>query len=148
MAAPTTKEEALRKMRLMWFAFLMAVVVYLYIGATVRTMTVSPPWVDYPKTLIGLAVLDLFLFLLVLFQRYFPSLQNLRSQLDDPRAVRLWQVHWTVLATLALCQTLYGLMFWMGNKTFMQSLPFFILGSIMLLSLWPRQVWSPANVAQ
>jgi hypothetical protein len=147
LAAPKTKEEVLGQMRGLWLAFLASVPLYLCVGEISKTI----PWLNFPNaeaTLATLAVLALFSFLWVLLKRYFPALQIVRSQPNDMHAVRRWQVFWVNLLAIANCQILFGFVFWMGGKTFTQSAPFFVVGSLLLLLLWPRQVWSSAAATQ
>lgn len=147
MKVPAAKEKALRDMRLTWFAFIMSVVLYIYAGSIMKP---SLSWLGFNHvgTILGLlSILDFFYFLLLWVKLYRPASEQARSQPDDARAIRRLQVGWTILVAMAESEVLFGLVFWMGSKTFTQSLPFFVLGVLMLLSLWPRQFWSSSAIA-
>lgn len=144
MAAPTTKEEALLQLRLTWFAFVVSVVLYVYIG---ETMAASFSWLGFnnARKILGvLSILDFFYFLWAWRKFFRPAVELIRKQPEDVRAVKRWIFGWTVLVTISESEILLGFTLWMGNKSLMESLPIFVLGSLMLLSLWPRQVWSDA----
>jgi hypothetical protein len=146
MVARVTKEQALRNMRVMWLAFLMSVVLYLYVGTTLSLKPTTPA---ASMTLFAApAVLDFLFFVWFRFKRYAPALRNLESQPDDVRAIGRCMTYWIILLAFAEAQVLFGLACWLVNGRFMPCLPFFVLGSILLLSLWPRQVWSSAQAPQ
>jgi hypothetical protein len=148
MAVPATKEQALRNMRVMWFAFIMSVVLYIYMGLTLKP---SFSWMSFKNAGTIFAVLSalyFFGFLWAWWKFYRPAVQLIRTNPTDVHAVGRLMVAWIMLLAGAEAEILFGFIFWMGNKTLVQSLPFFVLGSLMLLSLWPRQVWSPAEAAQ
>jgi hypothetical protein len=145
MAVPTTKEQALHNMRVMWFAFIISVVLYLYVGAT---LSPKPSPASAMTIFILPAALDLLWFLWFRLKRYVPALRNLQSQPDDAHAIRRWTAYWVVLLAMAEAEVLFGLACWMVNGRFTQCVPFFAVGSLLLLSLWPRQAWPSAEAAQ
>jgi hypothetical protein len=148
MAVPVTKEQALRNMRVMWFGFILSVVLYIYIGLTMKP---SFSWMGFRNAETIFGVLSTFYFLGFLWawwKVYRPAMRLVRNQPEDVHAVRRLMVGWIMLLAGAEAEVLFGFIFWMGNKTFAQSLPFFVLGSVLLLSLWPRQFWSSADAAQ
>ena len=120
-------------MRVMWFAFIVSVVLYIYVCMMIKP---SSPSGATMALFIVPAALDLLLFFWIRIKRYAPALQ---SQPGDVRAVGKWRVYWVLLLALAEAEILFGVVSWMLNGIFKQSLPFFVLGSLLLLSLWPRQ---------
>ncbi|MFZ0332562.1 MAG: hypothetical protein WAN10_07760 [Candidatus Acidiferrales bacterium] len=143
MAIPVTKEQALRNMRVMWFAFIMSVVLYLYVGTTL-----SPKPSPAPAMTIFIlpAALDFLWYLWFRLKRYVPALRSLQSQPDDAGAIRRWTAYWVILLAMAEAEILFGLACWMVNGRFTPCIAFFALGSLLLLSLWPRQVWSSSEI--
>lgn len=134
-------------MRLIWFAFIVSVVLYIYMG---ETMAADFSWLGFnnAEKIWGVwAMLDLFYFLWVWRKFYRPAVELIRKQPEDAHAVRRWMLGRIMLLASGEAEILLGVLFWMGDKTFTQSLPFFVIGSLMLLSLWPRQVWSSAESA-
>jgi len=144
MAVRVTKEQTLRTMRVIWFAFIMSVVLYIYVCKMIRPS--SPSGAETTLFVVP-AVLDLLSFLWIRFKRYAPALQSLQSQPEDVRAVAKWRVFLVALLAMAEAEILFGVVSWMLNGIFRQSLPFFVLGSLLLLSLWPRQFWSSSPIA-
>ena len=146
MAVPRTKEQALRQMRAMWFAFIMSIPLYIYAGDVVGRIS----WLQFQsagKTFIVLAALNLLAFSWVLRKRYLPDQRNLQGQTENADAVKRWMSSWTILLCNANCEIVLGFAFWMGGKTLGQSLPFFVIGSLLILSSWPRQVWLRSRTA-
>jgi hypothetical protein len=145
MDAVVTKEQALRSMRVMWFAFIVSVVLYLYIGTT---LSLKPTSTASMTLFAAPAALDFLSFLWFRFKRYVPALRELRSRLNDVGTIRRYMTYWIILVAMAEAEALFGLACWMVNGKFMPCLPFFVLGSLLLLWLWPRQVLSSAEAAQ
>lgn len=146
MAAPKTREEALRQMRLVWFCFVISIPLYVYVGETMPGFL----WLSFPnagRTFVILAALNLFSFSWVLRKRYFPDAAVVRTEPETMRAVRRWMTSWTILICNANSVVLIGLAFRMGGKTLQQSLPFYVIGALLILSLWPRQIWSSTRMA-
>ena len=134
-------------MRVMWFAFIMSVVLYIYIGVTVKS---SFSWLGFKNAgtiFVVLSAFEVFYFLLAWRKFYQPAMEFIRNQPEDVHAVGRLMVGWIILLAAAESEILFGFVFWMGNKTFKQSLLFFVLGVLMLLSLWPRQFWSASGIA-
>jgi hypothetical protein len=141
LAAAKTKEEALQQMRLIWFAFVVSIALYVWIGETMPGFS----WLTFRnagKTFVILAVLNLLSFTWAFRKRYIPARAVLRSKPEDIRAVKRWTTYWLILLCNANSLILFGLAFRLGDKTLWQSLPFYVVGSLLILSLWPRQVWS------
>jgi hypothetical protein len=141
LGAPRTRDEALGQMHLMWFSFIVAFVLIVWAGETMPGFS----WLAFPnagKTFFILAVFYILSFFWVRGKRYSPALEAIRSQPEDIHAVRRWMSSWTMLVCMANAQTLFGFAFRMGGKTLQQSLPFYVLGFLLTLWLWPRQVWS------
>jgi hypothetical protein len=135
-------------MRLMWFGFIVSVALYICIG---ETMMANFSWLafnDAGKILGVLSILDFSYFLWVWRKFYRPAVESIRKQPEDVHVVRRWVISWIMLVASGEGEILLGFVFWMGGKTLTQSLPFFVVGSLLLLSLWPRPVWSPAKAAQ
>jgi hypothetical protein len=146
LAAPRTKEEALQYMRFTWFAFIVSIVLYVWIGETMPGFS----WLNFAKAgeiFVILGVFNLLSFLWARRKLYSPALEVIQSQPENVRAVRRWMSSWIVLLCIAQSETLFGLAFRMGDKTLQQSLPFYVVGSVLTLWLWPRQVWSSTKIA-
>lgn len=140
MAVPRTKEQALRQMRSMWFALLVSIPIYIYAGGIVGRVS----WLRFRSAgmiFIVLAALNLLAFSWALRKRYLPAKRSVERQPENADAVRRWMSSWTIVLCNANALIVFGFAFWMGGKTLGQSLPFFVLGSLLILSLWPRQVW-------
>lgn len=140
MALPKTKEEALRQMRLTWFAFLMTIPLYVY-AATIGGFS----WLNIRNAVTifdVLGILDLFYFAWIRIGRYSHALEAAQEHPEDMRAVGRWKVFWTVLITIAEAEALFGVLLQMQNKALKPALPFYVLASLLLLTLWPRQIWS------
>jgi hypothetical protein len=117
---------------------------YLYAGGVVRGIS----WLKFRAggtTFIALGVLNLVAFSWVLRKRYLPDQRNLRGRTENADAVKRWMSSWTILLCNANSLVVLGFAFWMGGKTLGQSLPFFVIGSLLILLLWPRQVWLPSK---
>ena len=119
---------------------------YVYIGETIPGFS----WLNFPnagKTFVILEVIDLLSFLWVRRELYSPALEVIQSQPENIHAVRRWLSSWIILLCTANCEPLFGLAFRMGHKTLQQSLPFYVVGSLLILWLWPRQVWPSTKIA-
>jgi hypothetical protein len=144
LAAPRTKEEALRQMRFVWCGFIVSIPVYLYYGEVARRIS----WLGFSnagKVFVILGALNLLSFSWILRRRYLPALRVCRSQPENVDAVKHWMNSWTILICNANSEIVTGFAFWMGDKTLQQSLPFFVIGPVLILSLWPRQI-SPSSI--
>jgi len=78
-------------------------------------------------------------------KRYSSALALVREQPENIDAVRRWMNSWIVLLCLAESVTVFGFFFRVGDKTLEQSLPFYAVGALLILWLWPRQVWPSAT---
>jgi hypothetical protein len=128
-------------MRIMWLGMIIAIPLYIWIGENGPAIS----WLKFPKagrTFAILAVLNLVSFSWALCTRYSPALRVFKAQPEDIRGLRRWMNMWIILLCNANSVTLLGLAFRMGGKTVQQTLPFYVVGSLLTLSLWPRQVWS------
>jgi hypothetical protein len=128
-------------MRLTWLSFIVSVALIVWAGETMPGFS----WLAFPnagKIFVILAVFYILSFFLFWRNRYSPALGAIRSQPEDVHAVRRWMSSWTVLLCMANAETLFGFALRMGGKTLQQCLPFYVLGSFLILWLWPRQVWS------
>jgi hypothetical protein len=88
MAVPVTKEQALRNMRVMWFGFILSVVLYIYIGLTMKP---SFSWMGFRNAETIFGVLSTFYFLGFLWawwKVYRPAMRLVRNQPEDVHAVR------------------------------------------------------------
>lgn len=145
MAVPKTKDEALQQMRVMWGGMVIAVALYVYIGETIP----GPSWLSFRHagtTFVILAALNLLAFWWELRKRYSPAVQVLRLRPGDMHATRRWMNMWIVLLCSANSFTLFGLALRMGGKTTEQTLPFYGVGLLLTLSLWPRAAWSSERI--
>ncbi|MGB6874486.1 MAG: hypothetical protein WBD87_00495 [Candidatus Acidiferrales bacterium] len=145
MALPKTKEETLLHMRLIWFAFLMSIPLYIYAG-----MLASFSWLNIRNSGIifdVLGVLDLLYFGGIRISLYARAREAAQGHSDDIRAVRRWMVFWIVLLSSAEAEALFGVCLQVGNNTLRPALPFFVVAFLLLLTLWPRQIWSPGITA-
>jgi hypothetical protein len=141
LAAPRTKEAVLQQMRLIWFGFIIAIPLYAWVGETVQATSWLNFW--HAGEVFGiLAVVELFYFFWARKKLYTPALVALQNQPGDMHAVRRWMNSWIVLLCMANSMILFGLAFRLGSKTLQQSVPFYVVGSLLILWLWPRQVWS------
>jgi hypothetical protein len=133
-------------MRFVWCAFIVSIPLYFYGGKVARRFS----WLGFSnagKVFVILGALNLLSFSWGLRRRYFPALRVFRSQPENFDAVKRWMHYWIVLICTANSEIVLGFAFWMGDKTLQQSLPFFVIGSVLILSLWPRQVWSSSQKA-
>jgi len=133
-------------MRLVWFGFIVAIALYLWMGETMPGFS----WLTFPnagKTFVALAVFYLLSFAWARKKLYCPALALIQSQPDNTRAVRRWVLTWTILVSFAGAESILGWAFRMGGKTLKQSLPFYMVGSVLIVWLWPRPVWSAAKTA-
>jgi len=131
-------------MRFMWFSFIISIPLYVFLGEAMPGLS----WLSFPnagKAFVILAVLNLLSFSWALRKRYSPALANLRSQPEKIQAVKRWTTYWIILLCSANSITVIGLAFRMGGKTLQQTLPFYVVGSVLTFSLWPRQVRSVAQ---
>jgi hypothetical protein len=140
MATPRTREEALMQMRIVWCAFLLAFPLYIYAGHVSRSIS----WLSFPnagKIFVILAVLNLCSFVSTWHKLYSPARRALQNQPGNIDAARRWNSSWVALICIVQCQPLFGLAFQTGGKTLQQSLPFYVVGALLTLWLWPRKVW-------
>lgn len=140
-----TKEEALRQMRLMWFAFLMTIPLYIY-GVAIGGLS----WLHIRNagTIFGvLGVLDLFYFAWIRMTRYSRALEAAQEHAEDMRTVRRWTVFWTVLVAIAESEALFGVCLQAAKDALRPAVPFYAVAFVLLLSLWPRQIWSSGITA-
>jgi hypothetical protein len=145
LAIPRTREEALLQMRLVWLAFVVSVPLYVFIGEITRSS-----WLNFSnagKVFIGLGALNLLSFTWVLRNRYSSALRPALTQPDNVAVVKRWMTSWTIAVCNANAVLVFGLAFRMGDKTLRQTLPFYVVGSILILSLWPRKIWSSEKMA-
>jgi hypothetical protein len=144
LATPKTKEEALRQMSRMWVAFVISIPLYVWAGEMKTGFT----WLNFHnagKTFVILAILSLIQFSWFRRKRYSSALALVRKQPENIDAVRRWMNSWIVLLCLAESVTVFGFFFRVGDKTLEQSLPFYAVGALLILWLWPRQVWPSAT---
>jgi len=133
-------------MRFLWFGYSVPIVLYIWIGETMPGLS----WLNFPRagaTFVILGVLSLLDFSWSKTKRYSPALEVIQSQPEDIRTVRRWMNSWIVLICIAQSEALFGLAFRMGGKTLQQSLPFYVVGVLLTLWLWPRRVWSSTRIA-
>lgn len=146
MAVARTKEQALRQMRSMWFAFIVSIPLYIYAGDVIGRIS----WLRFRSAggiLIVLAALNLLSFSWALRKRYLPAKRTVERQPEDADAVKRWVSSWTIVLCNANSLIVLGFAFWMGGRTMVQSLPFFVFGSLLILLLWPRKVWHSSTRA-
>lgn len=127
-------------MRSMWFAFIVSIPLYIYVGSIVGWVS----WLGFRSAgmiFIVLAALNLLAFSWALRKRYLPAKRAVERQPENADAVKRWMNSWTIVLCNANSLIVLGFAFWMGGKTLGQSLPFFVLGFLLILSLWPRQLW-------
>lgn len=145
MALPKTNEEALLQMRLIWFAFLMSIPLYIY-AAAMTNFT----WLNFrnARTIFDvLGILDLLYFAWIRISWFPRAVEAAQKHSEDIRAVRRWMVVWTILVSIAESEALFGVCLQTGNEALKPALPFYVLASLLLLTLWPRQIWSPRIIA-
>ena len=137
MAAPVTKEGALQQLRVLWFVWVVTIALYVWVGEMVSGI----PWLDFPNartvfTLVGIASLVGFVWFRQ--RKYSESLEALRSQPDDIHAIRRWINSWLVLACVAEIEAVFGLVMRLGGHALQQSLPFYVVGLLLTLWMWPQ----------
>lgn len=145
MAAPKTKEEALLQMRLTWFAFLMTIPLYIYAGTITGFV-----WLNFRHagTIFDiLGILDLLYFAWIRISWSPRALEAAQEHCEDMRAVRRWMVVWTILVSIAEAEAVFGICLQVSNTALKPALPFYVLASLLLLTLWPRQILSPGITA-
>src|SRR5690348_3350514 len=132
-------------MRFIWGGIVIAVPLYIYIGETIP----APSWLSFScagTTFVTLAVLNLLAFWWALRKRYSPAVKILQLHPEDMHATRRWMSMWVVLLCNANCLTLFGLVLIWEGKTMEQTLPFYGLGLLLTLWLWPRAAWSSEKI--
>ena len=140
MAAPKTKEEALQQMRLMWLAIISSIVLYVYTSEMMRGIA----WLTFSHAgalFAVLAIFNLYSFSWFRMKRYYPAVRAIQSQPENIQAVRRWMSCWTIILCVAESEAVFGFTFQMGGKTLRESLPFYVVGFLLVLWLWPRPVW-------
>lgn len=127
-------------MRLIWFSMIVSILLYVYISEMVRSIS----WLNFSHagTLCAiLAICNLYSFSWFRTKRYDPALRAIQSQPENIQTVRFWVNRWIVLLCVAESEALFGFAFQMGGKTLQESLPFYAVGFLLVLWLWPRPVW-------
>jgi hypothetical protein len=99
------------------------------------------------KTFVILAALNLLSFSWAFWMRYSLAVLAVRTEPETMRAVKRWMASWTILICNASSVIVIGLAFRIGGKTLRESLPFYVVGAVLILSLWPRQIWSSTKMA-
>jgi len=143
---PNTIGEALQQMRFMWFAIALTIPLYVYAGGTLTELS----WLTFRnagRIITILVALNLTSFWWTLRRRYLPALAVLRSQRNSVQAVRRWMRYWTMLLCSAESVVVLGVVFRLGGKTLRQSLAFYVIGSLLILSLWPRRIESSTEIS-
>jgi hypothetical protein len=138
MPAPNTKEEALQQMRLIWLAFLVSVLFYVYIGYTMPPF----PWLQFrhaQTTISVLGVLDLLNFVWFRVKRFPSALQFAQARPQNIHAIRRWRIEWIILVTFAEAEAMFGILIQWGQNS-QKAIPFYALSFLLILSLWPRQI--------
>ena len=130
-------------MRFIWLAILVSIALYIWTGEKMSGFT----WLNFHnagKTFVVLAFLDLLSFSLIRWKTYSPAFALVQEQTENGNAIRGWMTSWIILLCLAESEALFGLAFRMGDKTLAKSLPFYALGILLTLWLWPREFWPSA----
>lgn len=138
MAPPKTKEETLRQMRLIWFAFLASIPLYVYV-ATVTNFD----WLNIRNagTIFDiLGILDVLYFGGIRISLYARAQKAAQGHSEDMRAVRRWMVFWIILVSIADAEALFGVCLQAAKNTLRPAVPFYAVAFVLLLSLWPRQI--------
>lgn len=128
-------------MHFIWFAILISILLYVYVGETLPAFG----WLNFQnvgKIFVILAVLNLISFFFYRKKRYRAALQLAKEQAQSLPVVRRWMNYWIILLCIAESEAILGVCFRMGNKTLQQALPFYAVGFVLILSLWPRRPWS------
>lgn len=140
MATPKTKGEALQQMRLMWFAFLATIALYIY-GGTITSFS----FLNFRNEGIVfsvLGILDLLSFIRVRMHLYPRALKALQERPEDVRTVKRWNTLWTALLCIAETEAVFGVCVQMAHHKVQPALPFYGLAFLLILFLWPRQIRS------
>ncbi len=114
MARPKTKEEALQQMRLMWFAILISILLYIYVGE----MPPGIKWLNFQnagKIFVILAVFNLISFLWFQKKRYRAAGNLAKEKPENIHAVRGWMNCWIILLSIADSEAVFGVCFRMGK---------------------------------
>jgi hypothetical protein len=127
-------------MRFAWLAFVVSILLYAYIGEAMPRLA----WFSFANAAsvyIVLSVFNLYYFFQVRKRLYSPALKALQDEPDNIQAVRRWMGGGIVLISIAQCEALFGLALREDGKTLEQTLPFYLVGFLLTLWLWPRKVW-------
>jgi hypothetical protein len=139
-----TGVEALRQMRVIWLSFIVAISLYAWTGE----MTAGISWLMFSHSeiiFVTLAGLNLLSFFWAWGKVYRPALRALRNQPENIQLVRRWMTGWMILVCNATALPVWGLALRVGGKTVGESFSFYGIGLLLILWLWPRQVWSSTN---
>lgn len=137
MAHPKTKEEMLLQMRSIWIAFVMSIVLYVYIGETMPGFD----WLHFKhaaRVFVTLSILNFASFAWFRMKRHPAGVELAKARPHDVSAFRHWMTCWTVLMAMSESIAVFGLCFRMGGKTLQQTMPFYAVALLLVLSLWPR----------
>ena len=132
--------EALQQMRLMWFAFLATIALYIYAGTITNFSFLNFRNEGIVLSILG--ILDLLYFGAIRLGLFARALKAAQEHPEDMRAVRRYTVAWTILLSIAEAEALFGVCVQMARHKIQPALPFYGLAFLLILSLWPRQIRS------
>lgn len=131
-------DRALKILRLVQWALLGSVVLYVGLAAVVRPVTHTiDPTISYVFTTLAVAVIGAIF--VVRRTMVFRAGESLATQPDDVLSLKHWMSGF--IATYALCEMLafFGLLQRLLGGSVQQSVPYFLGAVILLIFFWPRQ---------
>jgi cytochrome b561 len=130
-------DQARRTLHILQIAFLIAILLYVYMSRTAPTAA-TPNWVIF-YGISALAVGELGA--MVVFRKIFilRSEEILQAEPQDTKALARWRTGYICLYCFALAIAIYGLLLHFLGFGFVQVAPFFAVGAIFILLLSPRR---------
>lgn len=139
MTADTTFDSALKKMRVLYVALLVEIPVFVYAGEVMGPRT--PKNITRPGILLAALAIYNTWFVLVASRRALRKASvALSSHPDDTSAIRRWRITTSLSLTASLPLALYGWVLRVMGGTFLQALPLYACGLLLLLVSTPRRV--------
>lgn len=98
MAPPKTREETLRQMRMLWFAYLATIPLYIYAGKLTNF-----DWLHFQNAvsiLAFLGILDLIYFAFLRSRQFARASDAVRIEPGNMHTITRWRISWTILLAL------------------------------------------------
>ena len=127
-------------MRLIWFALLASIPLYVNAGILSSSYRSN---IRIPRHVFEvLAIVNVLYFVGIRISLYPRARKAVQEHPANLRAVGRWMVFWIILASSAEANALLAVCFQIENKALKLALPLYVLASLLLLTLWPRPIWS------